>query len=137
MIWGKLDEISDEYHNLYQVMFWAFPPHAAPCFSSFLYSILGPEGGIGGDPGWLIEEVDSELTERTYAVWTDLDELCSDPEEVNYTEKEVRAAACDVLRALADAFPEQATHAWSVIERFQLTGSVPSRFWRPTARLVH
>jgi hypothetical protein len=121
MSWGKhISQVEEPFHLLYWTLLWVIGPYGNAPIDCFLEKILGPEGGLGGDPGWEIDHLPEQDSEGSYRVWADFDVSGIEPAEKIYSAKIFRQAIRESLIFFGEAYPEKMSEVVEVIKRYGL-----------------
>lgn len=118
MKWGHAYEINGSEKLLYLVLSWIVA-QSSPV-DSWLNKILTVNGGLGGDPGWEIEQITSKDGSCVYRVWADPEMSGIEPAEAIYSHDAVHDALRESLLAFSEVYPEKKNEIQIVLSRYNL-----------------
>jgi hypothetical protein len=118
MKWGHSYEIKGPERLLHPVLEWVISQSAS--LDCWLKDILKPGGGLGGDPGWEIEHITSQVGAGSYRIWADPVMSGIEPSEFIYSAEKVRQALRESLIAFAEAYPEKEAGVQAVLRNYNL-----------------
>jgi hypothetical protein len=121
MKWSHFETVENSQKLLYWVLMYVLTPYFDDPIDHWLKKIMVTGGGIGGDPGWEMENIPEGDGGETFYVWADSSVSGIEPASASYKKEVVEKAIFDSLCALSESHPERKNEIRNIIAQYVQT----------------